>query len=141
MALREILSHFRSHDQERNILKARWPIVAVSHRIGSFVIVAKCYCLKAAALAASGAGSDVPELYRMATYGLPLELEKLVQRRLKEAILKTSVLYGIPKSLQALLPLFATLTDDQIDHYGPRYVVECLRRSQLICMCSQDTNR
>jgi len=43
-----------------------------------------------------------------------------VQRRFKEAILKTSALYGIPRSLQALLALFANLRDEQIDHYGPR---------------------
>lgn len=52
---------------------------------------------------------------------LGLEDEKIVQRRIKEAILKTSCLYGVPRSLQALLPLFEILSDDRIDHYGPRY--------------------
>lgn len=60
------------------------------------------------------------KIYQLATAGLGVEQEKNVQRRLKEAILKTSILYGVPKSLQALLPLFATLDDDRIDHYGPR---------------------
>ena len=44
-----------------------------------------------------------------------------IQRRLKEAILKTSPLYGIPRSLQALFPLFNVLPEDEIDHFGPRY--------------------
>lgn len=73
-------------------------------------------------MAAASAGPDVPELYRLATDGLPKEQRLLVQRRLKEAILKTSCLYGVPRSLQALLPLFAILPDDEIDVYGPRCV-------------------
>lgn len=80
------------------------------------------YIPKATALAAANAGTDVPELYRLATRNLQPEQQKLVQRRFKEAILKGSVLYGIPRSLQALLPLFATLKDEEIDHYGPRYI-------------------
>lgn len=75
---------------------------------------------KAVALAAASAGTDLPELYRTAIENLSLDDEKIVQRRIKEAILKTSCLYGVPKSLQALLPLFATLADDHIDTYGPR---------------------
>ncbi|KAL3440799.1 hypothetical protein BJX65DRAFT_300216 [Aspergillus insuetus] len=80
----------------------------------------KWYTIAAVAVAAAGGGGDVVRIYKMATAGLGVEDEKQVQRRLKEAILKTSILYGIPKSLQALLPLFATLDDDRIDHYGPR---------------------
>lgn len=41
---------------------------------------------------------------------------------LKEAILRTSILYGVPRSLQALLPLFAIVPDDRIDASGPRYI-------------------
>lgn len=63
------------------------------------------------------------ELYQVATRGMTLAEEKHIQRRLKEAILKTSILYGVPRSLQALLPLFATLEEEQIDHYGPRSVL------------------
>lgn len=73
-------------------------------------------------MVAAGAGPDLVELYQLATKSTTLAEEKHIQRRLKEAILKTSILYGVPKSLQALLPLFATLKDEQIDHYGPRYV-------------------
>jgi hypothetical protein len=54
----------------------------------------------------------VAELYQMATRGMTLAEEKHIQRRLKEAILKTSILYGVPRSLQALLPLFATLKEE-----------------------------
>ncbi|KAJ5627315.1 hypothetical protein N7528_004742 [Penicillium herquei] len=78
------------------------------------------YIVAATAMAAAGAGPDVTELYQIATRGIGLDEEKHIQRRLKEAILKTSILYGVPKSLQALLPLFATLKEEQIDHYGPR---------------------
>ncbi|GME66488.1 uncharacterized protein LTHEOB_8708 [Neofusicoccum parvum] len=68
----------------------------------------------------ASAGAETPELYRLCTSNLSLEKEKLVQRRLKEAVLKTSLLYGVPKSLQALIPLFNSLKDEQIDDYGPR---------------------
>ncbi|KAJ5767647.1 hypothetical protein N7533_000230 [Penicillium manginii] len=78
------------------------------------------YMIAAVAMAAAGAGPDVAELYQMVTKGMSLPDEKHVQRRLKEAVLKTSILYGVPRSLQALLPLFATLKEEQIDHYGPR---------------------
>lgn len=79
--------------------------------------------MQATALTAAGAGQNIPTLYQIATAGKPLEEEKRIQRRLKEAILKTSILYGVPRSLQALLPLFATLKDEQVDHYGPRYAI------------------
>ncbi|RAH84254.1 hypothetical protein BO86DRAFT_397120 [Aspergillus japonicus CBS 114.51] len=78
------------------------------------------YTIAAVALAAAGAGPDVTILYQLATEDTSLSEEKHIQRRLKEAILKTSILYGVPRSLQALLPLFATLREEQIDHYGPR---------------------
>ncbi|GLI78468.1 hypothetical protein PoHVEF18_006783 [Penicillium ochrochloron] len=71
-------------------------------------------------MAAAGTGPDVNELYQIATRGTSLDEEKRIQRRLKEAILKTSILYGVSKSLQALLPLFSTLKEEQIDYYGPR---------------------
>lgn len=79
---------------------------------------------QAAALAAASAGAATVELYKIATEGTDLQTEKLIQRRIKEAILKTSCLYGVPKSLQALLPLFASLPDEHVDHYGPRYVIQ-----------------
>lgn len=75
---------------------------------------------KVAALAAASAGKDVPQVYQLATAGLSKTDQKIVQRRVKEAIFKTSVLSGVPRALQALLPLFETLEDDEIDHAGPR---------------------
>ncbi|KAF4541312.1 uncharacterized protein LTHEOB_8708 [Lasiodiplodia theobromae] len=102
MALSDILEPFRAQDHGKDPLKARWYIVAI------------------AALAAASASEDTPELYRLCTDGLPLEKEKLVQRRVKEAVLKTSMLYGVPKALQALYPMFNSWTDEQIDTYGPR---------------------
>ncbi|KAJ4996568.1 hypothetical protein K4K48_008327 [Colletotrichum sp. SAR 10_66] len=102
MSLTDLLVEFRDLEASTDVAKSTWYIVAAS------------------ALAAAGAGSDTIELYRLATEGLTLELEKLVQRRIKEAILKTSCLYGVPKSLQALLPLWDSLPDSHVDHYGPR---------------------
>ncbi|KAF9892297.1 hypothetical protein FE257_002074 [Aspergillus nanangensis] len=88
------------------------------------------YTVAAVSLAAAGAGPDVTLLYQMATAGTSLDEEKRIQRRLKEAILKTSILYGVPRSLQTLLPLFATLDDEHIDHYGPR--TNALKNGQII---------
>ncbi|KAI8680520.1 hypothetical protein NCS57_00333400 [Fusarium keratoplasticum] len=105
MDLITILKNFRGAEAGVDAKHARWYIVA------------------AAAMAAASAGPDVPKLYELAIEGLPIEEKKLVQRRLKEAILKTSCLYGVPRSLQALLPLFASIPDNEIDHYGPRFVL------------------
>lgn len=60
------------------------------------------------------------QLYQAATQQVDLDDQKIVQRRIKEAILKTSALYGVPRSLQALFPLFNTLKDEEIDNFGPR---------------------
>ncbi|KAH7556812.1 hypothetical protein BM1_06246 [Bipolaris maydis] len=101
--LEEIINEFRDREKSKNITTAVWYIVA------------------AAALASSGAGPDVVQLYQAATKQINLDDQKIVQRRIKEAILKTSALYGVPRSLQALLPLFNSLKDEEIDHYGPRW--------------------
>ncbi len=44
---------------------------------------------QAVAVAAAGGGVDVLNIYQLATAGLSVEEEKKVQRRFKEAILKT----------------------------------------------------
>ncbi|PIA96176.1 hypothetical protein CB0940_10465 [Cercospora beticola] len=75
----------------------------------------------AASLAAASEGHQVVKLYRHVCKDLPLEKQKLVQRRMKEAILKTGPMYGSPKMLQALFPLFKDLKDEEIDHYGPSH--------------------
>ncbi|KAH7146504.1 hypothetical protein EDB81DRAFT_883912 [Dactylonectria macrodidyma] len=103
MELINILKKFRDAEVDTDITCANW------------------YTVAAAAMAAASAGPDVPKVYELATEGLSLEKKMLAQRRLKEAILKTSCLYGVPRSLQALLPLFATIPDNEIDHYGPRF--------------------
>ncbi|EMF12469.1 uncharacterized protein SEPMUDRAFT_117057 [Sphaerulina musiva SO2202] len=72
-------------------------------------------------LAAACAGGEVVKLYRHVCEGLPLDEQKLVQRRIKEALIKTGHLYGTPKVIQALFPLFQDLKDEEIDQYGPRY--------------------
>ncbi|KAH6988270.1 AhpD-like protein [Ilyonectria sp. MPI-CAGE-AT-0026] len=78
--------------------------------------------LKAAgALAGAGVGEGVLALYRAATAELELEQAKLVQRRLKEAILKSTVFIGVPRAAVATGALNSSLTDEEIDGYGPRY--------------------
>ena len=62
----------------------------------------------------------MPELYKFATADLEKSERMLVQRRIKEAVLKTSPLYGVPRSLQALFPIFAVIPDDEIDTFAPR---------------------
>ncbi|PYI05106.1 hypothetical protein BO78DRAFT_419964 [Aspergillus sclerotiicarbonarius CBS 121057] len=102
MAPLQLFEEIRARGESNAETKDRWYIVA------------------ATAMAAAGAGPDVAELYQLTTKDTSLAEEKHIQRRLKEAILKTSILYGVPRSLQALLPLFSILKEEQIDHYGPR---------------------
>ncbi|KAF4339902.1 carboxymuconolactone decarboxylase [Fusarium beomiforme] len=103
MTLENILDEFVAREQAEDITKARWYIVA------------------AVALTSAAAGPEVTRLYQKSTYGHGIEIKKLIQRRVKEAILKTSALYGIPRSLQALMPLFNTLKDEEVEDYGPRW--------------------
>jgi len=60
------------------------------------------------------------ELYHQASAGLPIEDKKLVQRRIKEAILKGSILYGVPRMGEALGQLNKGIPVEEIDNYGPR---------------------
>lgn len=60
------------------------------------------------------------DLYTKVTSSLSLGDRKIVQRRLKEAILKGSILYGVPRSASAFSALYAVLPDDEIDTYSPR---------------------
>lgn len=120
MAILDIVSEFAKREGRSNVLEDNWYTVAVRRGLNYIDITDWLIVLQAAAIAAANRGKDIPGLYRLATQNLNLEQQKLVQRRLKEAILKTSILYGIPRALQALWPLFATLKDEEIDHYGPR---------------------
>lgn len=76
--------------------------------------------IQVVSLAAACAGAEVVKLYRHVCEGLPLDEQKLVQRRIKEALIRTGHLYGTPKVIQALFPLFQDLKDEEIDQYGPR---------------------
>jgi hypothetical protein len=122
MANLNFLSEFRKRESTVGIRQANWYMIAVSEICMQTFGFNLLIVIQAVSLAASGAGHNVPDLYRIATAGLSLEDEKIVQRRIKEAILKTSILYGFPKALQALLPLFSILNEDAIDDYGPRLV-------------------
>ena len=51
---------------------------------------------------------------------MPLGVAKLVQRRLKEAILKSTIFVGVPRALGAAGSLYRSLSDEEIDSYGPR---------------------
>lgn len=76
--------------------------------------------LQVVSLAAACAGGEVVKLYRHVCADLPLDEQKLVQRRIKEALIRTGHLYGTPKVIQTLFPLFQDLKDEEIDQYGPR---------------------
>ncbi|KPM39813.1 hypothetical protein AK830_g6728 [Neonectria ditissima] len=102
MAELEFLSDFRLREGEDDVLKAQWYIVAAS------------------ALTAACAGEQVAKLYQLVTQDLPVETRKLVQRRIKEALLKGSILYGVPRAAQGLGPLYRSLPEDEIDLFSPR---------------------
>lgn len=63
------------------------------------------------------------DLYLEATKDLELEDRKIVQRRIKEAILKGSILYGVPRAAQGFGSLFRILPEDEIDTFAPRYAI------------------
>jgi hypothetical protein len=73
-----------------------------------------------ASLAGANAGLHQAELYRLAVKGLPLEKELIVQRRLKEALTKISILIGNPRTLGSLVPMFKEFKPDGIDLFAPR---------------------
>ncbi|KAH9207918.1 hypothetical protein DL95DRAFT_468233 [Leptodontidium sp. 2 PMI_412] len=102
MAPLDFLTTFRDSEGAQDPLRASWYIAA------------------AAGFAAINQGELLPVLYRSATLDLSLEDAKIVQRRIKEVILKCSVFYGVPRSGQALGPLYNCLSEEEIDHYGPR---------------------
>ncbi|OAL28544.1 hypothetical protein AYO22_02738 [Fonsecaea multimorphosa] len=56
----------------------------------------------------------------MVTAGVPLEQRKIVQQRMKEIILKGSILYGVPRSAQGSSSLNASIPEEEIDTYAPR---------------------
>ncbi|KAH6971266.1 hypothetical protein BKA56DRAFT_661156 [Ilyonectria sp. MPI-CAGE-AT-0026] len=101
----DFLLEFRDHERQRDLNQQVWYIVG------------------AVALTACNQGARVTELYQSATQDLPLEDKKVIQRRIKEAILKSSPLTGMPRALRALLPLYESISDDEIDNYAPRIAV------------------
>ncbi|KAI1607836.1 hypothetical protein EDD36DRAFT_500442 [Exophiala viscosa] len=103
MALIDTVLTFRDRENEPDPLKASW------------------YLVSAAALAGAGAGSETLPVYRAAIADLPSDAAKLVQRRLKEAILKSTTFVGVPRALGATRDFYASLKDEEIDDYGPRY--------------------
>jgi len=103
MAVIDTLLTFRDRENAPDALEASW------------------YLVSAAALAGAGAGSETLPLYRAAIAGLPSETAKLVQRRMKEAILKSTTFVGVPRALGATRAFYASLKDEEIDDHGPRY--------------------
>ena len=71
----------------------------------------------------AGIGADVLSLYRLATRDLPLETAKLVQRRVKETILKSTVFTGVPRTAVATHLFYRDLKDKEIDNFAPRSVL------------------
>jgi len=56
----------------------------------------------------------------MAVEDLSVEEEKIVQRRIKESLLKSSILIGAPRFLGSLAPIVREIKDDRIDTFAPR---------------------
>ena len=75
---------------------------------------------QASALIGAGEGEHVLSLYRSATRDLPLEKAKLVQRRLKEAILKSTIFAGVPRTAAATRMFYQDLSDEELDCFAPR---------------------
>lgn len=53
---------------------------------------------------------------------------------MKEAIVKGTILYGVPRAAQGLGPLFRALPEGEIDLFSPRYM--CLADSFIVGMTS-----
>lgn len=119
MASMETIASLRALETEKDILKAGWYLTAVRGHLFNmeFALTSKC---QAAGFASAGAGANVVHLYRAVTADIPLDQQKLVQRRIKEAILKSTVFCGVPRTAQALFPLFEDLKDEEVDNFGPR---------------------
>ncbi|ETS72881.1 hypothetical protein PFICI_15404 [Pestalotiopsis fici W106-1] len=118
MSRQNIFETFQLRENSQQITRARWYLIAA----------------QAVALASANTGQHVVELYKKVVQDVTLDDQKIIQRRMKEAILKTSAFYGIPRSLQALLPLFKSLKDEEIDHYGPRWELSQTDEVQRIQM-------
>lgn len=54
------------------------------------------------------------------TNGICREDRVIVQRRMKEAILKGSILFGVPRAAQGFGGMFRAIPEDEIDTYSPR---------------------
>ncbi|KAF5615585.1 carboxymuconolactone decarboxylase, partial [Fusarium tjaetaba] len=90
------------------------------------------YLAAAAALAGANVGARQPDLYRLATKDLPVEKELIVQRRIKEVILKLSLMIGNPRSLGSLIPLFGVFKPDVVDLTEEQGDAEALERRKKL---------
>lgn len=103
LELAAILRAFQLRENQPDILKANW------------------YIIGTAALAGAGAGKHVKQVYELAKAGVSSKNHiKIIQRRIKEAILKTSLLYGLPRTAWAIASLTEGIPEDERDHYNPR---------------------
>ncbi|PVH73675.1 hypothetical protein DL98DRAFT_659298 [Cadophora sp. DSE1049] len=102
MGALDFLHAFESREAEPDILQAKW------------------YIMAAVALGAAHKGQYLPELYQYASRSATPAQRLLIQRRIKEALVKGAVLYGIPRAGQALGPLFDSLPAEEIDRFAPR---------------------
>jgi hypothetical protein len=115
----DFLETYRDAEAHLDPTEQTWYIAAVSFRD----IICMLWLLRinqTAALAGANAGVHQRELYRMAIKDLPLEKEMIVQRRLKEALTKISILIGNPRALGSLIPMFQEFKPDGIDMFAPR---------------------
>ena len=120
MSLLDVILTFRDNENDADVLKATWYLIAVRHVEPSSFIVILDLTVQAAALAGAGEGAQVLPLYRTVTAHLSLETAKLVQRRIKEALLKTTVFVGGARVAVATGAISRDLKDEEVDSYGPR---------------------
>lgn len=127
----QFLFAFCAREGEKDVRKATWYIIAVSHKIEFTLLNAMLSQCQAAALTAACAGEHVGKLYREVTTGLNLKDRIIVQQRMKEAILKGSILFGVPRAAQGFGPLFRAIPEDEIDTFSPRLYImpRCMHSS------------
>ncbi|KAF2114573.1 hypothetical protein BDV96DRAFT_101408 [Lophiotrema nucula] len=76
------------------------------------------YCIAACSFAACSQGTFVADVYRKAIEGhvQDHEANKRVLRRIKESLLKTAVIYGVPRLINAGRSLISALPNPELDN-------------------------
>jgi len=75
---------------------------------------ASWYCIAACSLTAAGQGPLVKQLYldAIAPFSNDAEARRLILRRIKESLITSSFIFGMPRLLNAFFPLVNAIPDD-----------------------------